>query len=140
MLFHDIEHAYAGLDLEPPLARLRDAISEWAMHAQVLDSQALMDHLDGFGLHSEVGQILAGTPVPLPACASSAAMPAEAEEGWWHIFGFLNVDRLHEEVNLAREDAARGLTWETERRLVALTSALNKVRTGEPDGAGLAAA
>jgi hypothetical protein len=99
-----------------------------------------MDHLDGFGLRTEVEQVLAGTPVPLPACAASAAMPAEAEEGWWHIFGFLNLDRLREEVNLAREDAAKGLTEETERRLVALMSALNKVRTGEPDGAGLAAA
>ena len=139
-LFHDVEHAYAGLELEPPLAQLRDAISEWAIHAEVLDSQALMDHLDGFGLNTEVGKVLAGTPVPLPACASLAAMPAEAEEGWWHIFGFLNVDRLREEVDLARRDAARGLTGETERRLVALMSALNKVRTGEPDGADLAAA
>jgi DNA primase len=139
LLFRDVEHAYAGLDLDPPIAQLRDAIGEWAIHAEVLDSQALMDHLDGFGLRTEVEQILAGTPVPLPVCASSAAMPAEAEEGWWHIFGFLNVDRLSEEVNLAREDAARGLTAETERRLVALMSALNKVRTGEPDGSGLAA-
>jgi DNA primase len=138
-IFHDVEHAYTGLDLDPPLARLRDAIGAWAIHAEVLDSQALMDHLDGFGLRTDVEHILAGTPVPLPACASSAAMPAEAEEGWWHIFGFLNVDRLREEVDLAREEAARGLTGETERRLVALMSALNKVRTGEPDGAGLAA-
>ena len=139
-LFHDVEHAYAGLELEPPLAQLRDAIAEWAIHAEVLDSEALMDHLDGFGLNTEVGKVLAGTPVPLPACASSAAMPAEAEEGWWHIFGFLNVDRLREEVDLARQDAARGLTGETERRLVALMSALNKVRTGDPDGADVAAA
>jgi len=139
-LLRDVEHAYAGLDLDTPLAQLRDAISEWAIHAEVLDSEALMDHLDGFGLRSDVERILAGTPVPLPACASSAAMPAEAEEGWWHIFGFLHVDRLSEEVNLAREDAARGLTGETERRLVALMSALNKVRTGEPDGTDLAAA
>jgi DNA primase len=139
-LFHDVEHAYAGLDLDPPLSDLRDAINEWALHAEVLDSQALMDHLDGFGLRTEVERVLAGTPVPLPACSSSAAMPAEAEEGWWHIFGFLNVDRLREEVNLAREDAAKGLTEETERRLVALMSALNKIRTGEPDGAGLTAA
>jgi DNA primase len=138
-VFHDIEHAYAGLDLEPPLARLRDAIGEWAIHAEVLDSQALMDHLDGFGLNTEVGNVLAGMPVPLPACASSAAMPAEAEEGWWHIFGFLNVDRLREEVDLARQDAARGLTGETERRLVALMAALNKVRTGDPDGTDAAA-
>jgi DNA primase len=139
-LFHDVEHAYAGLELEPPLAQLRDAIAEWAIHAEVLDSEALMDHLDGFGLNTEVGKVLAGTPVPLPVCASSAAMPAEAEEGWWHIFGFLNVDRLREEVDLARQDAARGLTGETERRLVALMSALNKVRTGDPDGADVAAA
>jgi DNA primase len=139
MVFRDVEHAYAGLDLDPALTHLRDTIAEWSIHAEVLDSQALMDHLDGFGLHSEVERILAGTPVPLPACASSEAMPAEAEEGWWHIFGFLNVERLREEVNLAREDAARGLTGETERRLVALMSALNKVRTGEPDGTDLAA-
>jgi len=138
-LLRDVEHAYAGLELDMPLAQLRDAIAEWAMHAEVLDSQALMDHLNGFGLHRDVERVLAGTPVPLPACASSAAMPAEAEEGWWHIFGFLNVDRLREEVNLARQDAARGLTEETERRLVALMSALNKVRTGEPDGTNLAA-
>jgi DNA primase len=139
LLFHDVEHAYAGLELSPSLSRLRDSIGEWAIHAKVLDSQALMDHLDGFGLRSEVDRVLAGTPVPLPACASSEAMPAEAEEGWWHIFGFLNVDRLREEVNMAREDAAKGLTGETQRRLVALISALNKVRTGEPDGADLSA-
>jgi DNA primase len=138
VLFRDVEHAYAGLDLDPPGAQLRDAIGEWAMHAEVLDSQALMDHLHTFGLRSEVERILAGTPVPLPVCAASAAMPAEAEEGWWHIFGFLNVERLREEVNSAREEAARGLTGDTERRLVALMSALNKVRTGEPDGAEIA--
>jgi DNA primase len=138
-LFRDVEHAYAGLELTTPLARLRDAISEWAEHAEVLDSRALMDHLHQFGLHNEVERTLAGTPIPLPACASPTVMPAEAEEGWWHIFGFLNVDRLHEEVKLARQDAARGLTGETERRLVALMSALNKVSAGEPDGAGVTA-
>jgi len=139
-LLRDVEHAYAGLDLDPALGELRDAITDWAMHAEVLDSQALMDHLEGFGLRDTVKRILAGTPVPLPECASSAAMPAEAEEGWWHIFGFLNVGRLREEINLAREDAARSLTEDTERRLVARTSALNRICTGEPDGADIAAA
>ena len=133
-LFHDVEHAYAGLDLDPPLAQLRDAIVEWAIHAEVLDSQALMDHLTQRGLHTEIERILAGTPIPLPACASSSAMPAEAEEGWWHIFGFLNVDRLREEVDLARQEMAKGLTGETQRRLERLKDALNKVSAGEPDG------
>jgi DNA primase len=139
-LFRDVEHAYAGLELEPPLTQLRDAITEWAIHAEVLDSQALMDHLDGFGLRTEVERVLAGTSVSLPACASALAMPAEAEEGWWHIFGFLNVDRLRQEVDLARQDMANGLTAETQRRLERLKDALNKVSAGEPDGTNLAAA
>jgi len=133
-LFHDVEHAYAGLDLDPPLAQLRDAIGDWAIHAEVLDSEALIDHVTKLGLHLEIERILAGTPIPLPACASSSAMPAEAEEGWWHIFGFLNVDRLREEVDLARQEMAKGLTGETQRRLERLKDALNKVCAGEADG------
>ena len=52
-------------------------------------------------------QVLAAVPVPLPACASPAAMPAEAEAGWWHIFGFLNVQRLGEEIALAKAACAQ---------------------------------
>jgi len=91
-------------------------------------------------VRAEIDKILAGTPVSLPACASPAAMPAEAEEGWWHIFGFLNIERLRDEVRMAREDASRNFTGETAQRLIALTSAFNKVCAGEPDGADLAAA
>jgi DNA primase len=139
-LLRDVEHAYLGLELDQSLDQVRDAITEWANHAEVLDSQALIDHLGGFGLRTDVERILAGTPVPLPACASSAAMPAEAEEGWWHIFGFLNVERLREEVAIATADLARSCTEETQRRLVALKSALEKISTGDPDGTDLAAA
>jgi len=91
-------------------------------------------------LRSEIERVLAGTPVPLPVCASSSAMPAEAEEGWWHIFGFLNVERLRQEVDLARQEMAKGLTGDTQRRLERLKDALNKVSAGEPDGTDLAAA
>ena len=139
-LFRDVEHAFAGLELDPPLAHLRDVLAEWAIDAEVLDSQALMDHLDGFGLRADVDRILAGTPVPLPGCAAAEAMPAEAEEGWWHIFGFLHVDRLREEVEAAQQDMARNLTADTERKLKSLKSAFIKVSSGEPDGADLAAA
>jgi len=75
--------------------------------------------------------------MPLPACASTEAMPAEAESGWWHIFGFLNVEHLREEVALAEADATRNLTPDTQRRLTALSEAFNKVRSGEPDGVGV---
>jgi DNA primase len=138
-LLRDVEHAYAALDLPRPLDRLRDALCSWADTADVLDSQALTDHLTSSGLQAEAEQALAAVPVPLPACASSVAMPAEAEAGWWHIFGFLNVDRLREEVALAEAACAADLTSLSQNRLLALKAALNKVNSGEPDGIDLAA-
>jgi DNA primase len=139
-LLHDVEHAYAGLDLAPALSRLRDVVLDWAGGAGVLDSGHLIDHLTLSGLAAEVEYVLAAVPVPLPAFVLPAAMPAEAETGWWHIFGFLNADRLREEVGVARAEAERNLNSETQRRLLALTAALNKVLTGEPDGVDLVAA
>jgi DNA primase len=139
-LLPDLEHAYAELELAPAPSRLRNALRAWAEAADVLDSQALMDHLTKSGLKTDVEQVLAAVPVPLPACALADAMPAEAEEGWWHIFGFLNVARLREEVAGAEAVFARDMTPENQTRLKALKSALNKVQSGEPDGVDLAAA
>ncbi len=142
-LLHDVEHAYAALGLPPPLDGLRQALLDWAHDgahaADVLDSEALMSHLKASGMAAEAEQALAAVPVPLPSCASPDVMPAEAEAGWWHIFGFLNVDRLREELELARAECSRDLNQATERRLVAMAEALRKVLTGEPDGIDLAA-
>ena len=138
-LLHDVDHAYADLDLAGPQARVRNALREWASHADRLDSDGLMDHLSSAGLSADVEQVMAPVPVPLPACSAATAMPAEAATGWWHIFGFLNVDRLREELTLAEAEAARNLTGDTVRRQVALKEALLKVQRGEPDGADLAA-
>ena len=82
-LLRGVGHAYAGLLLDPRLARLRECLSEWAKHAGFLDPQALIDHLDAFGLRTDIEHVLGGAPVPLPACVSPAArLVAEAEEGW----------------------------------------------------------
>jgi DNA primase len=139
VLLGDIEHAYLGLELPRPLAALRTALHEWAETAEILDSQALMTHLTNSGLQAEADQVLATVPVPLPACAASAAMPAEAAAGWWHIFGFLNVQRLSDEIALAEAACAQDLTQQSQNRLLALKAALNKVNSGEPDGVDLAA-
>jgi hypothetical protein len=64
-------------------------------------------------------------------------MPAEAEAGWWHFFGFLNVEHLREEVAQAEIEARTNLTAETQRRQIALRQALIRVASGEPDGVGL---
>ena len=139
VLVHDVDHAYAAMALPAALARMRDAIRLWVEQADVLDSRALIDHLTMSGLQAEIEQVLAAAPVPLPSCALPAAMPAEAEAGWWHIFGFLNLDHLREEVKLAETAAAMNLTQETQRRALSLKAALNKVMAGEPDGVDLAA-
>ena len=139
VLLRDVEHAFVGLDLPNPLASLRGALLDWAETAEILDSSALISHLTHSGLAAEIEQALATVPVPLPNCASSAAMPAEAEAGWWHIFGFLNVQRLGEEIALAEAACAQDLTPQSQNRLLALKAALNKVISGEPDGVDLAA-
>jgi DNA primase len=136
-LLNEVFQAYASLTLDPPLARLRDALDLWIESADTLDSGPLIDHLTKSGLDSEVRHVLAEAPMPLPACASLDTMPADAQAGWWHIFGFLNVEHLREEVLLAQADATRNLTPETQHRQQALAEALNKVRSGEPDGVGL---
>jgi DNA primase len=135
-LLHDVGHAYNALPTDPPLARLRDAMESWAETAETLDSAGLMDHLTKSGFEHDVQHVLTASSMPLPACASSGAMPAEAEAGWWHIFGFLNEKLLSEEVALAQAETARNLTPETWRRQKALVEALAKVRSGEPDGVG----
>jgi DNA primase len=105
----------------------------------MLDSDALMSHLTVSGMTAEVGQALAAVPVPLPSCAGFDVMPAEAEAGWWHIFGFLNVDRLKQEVAMAEAAFANSMTPENQHRLMALKQALIKVESGEPDGIDQAA-
>jgi DNA primase len=136
-LLNDVAPAYNALAMDATLVRLRDSIEHWASGAETLDSAGLMDHLTKSGFEHDVQHVLAGAPMPLPACASAEAMPAEAESGWWHIFGFLNEELLREEVALAQAEAARNLTPETWRRQKALVEALAKIRSGDPDGVGV---
>ncbi|OJY65350.1 MAG: DNA primase [Rhodospirillales bacterium 70-18] len=133
-LLRDVEEAFATLDLPEGLARLRDAILRWGQRAETLDSEALMSHLHHFGLAAEAAQALSAAAVPLPACASPDAMPAEAEAGWWHFFGLMNPGRLEEEVAAAGRDFALRADAAAQRRLIALCTARDALRRGEQDG------
>ena len=136
VLLADFAEAYESLELQPWLARLRMEVLRWADAAEMLDSNDLMNHLSRAGLEADARRAGAATPFPLPACALSDAIPAEAAAGWWHIFGFLNRDRLDQEVAAAERDFAARPDNRAERRLVALSEARNKLRQGEPDGVG----
>ena len=155
-LLHDVEEAFATVALPPALAGLRAAILQWSEQGQsgrdgsghtgsghtgsgqlgseqveTLDSAALITHLRQVGLAASVAHTLSAAPIPLPACAASDAMPAEAEAGWWHFFGLMNPVRLEEEVAAAMRAFTRDADRAVERRLIALCTARNALRQGE---------
>jgi DNA primase len=130
-LLHDVGEAFETLALPDHLGGLRDAVLDWADAAEELDSKGLADHLTRSGWAAEAALTLGSVPMPLPACAAPSASPAEAEAGWWHIFGLLNRERLEHEVRVARDECARDLNETTQRKLLALSSAYAALRRGE---------
>ena len=88
----------ADLGLSPDL---RAALQEWAETAEILDSHVLMSHLTLSGLQTEAHEVLAPVPMPLPACASPNALPAEAEDGWYHYYGLMRRGLLDVDVESA---------------------------------------
>jgi DNA primase len=132
-LFGDVEHAYGALRLAPWLDRLRHALQDWSQAAETLDSTGLMTHLTEIGLAAEAAQALSAVPVPLPACAATDAMPAEAEAGWWHIFGLMNRGRLQEEVAQAERDFVERADGPAQSRLIGLVRARNELMQSEQD-------
>ena len=129
-LLHDLEEAYALVDLPQQLERLRDEIRTFAsQQPEPLDSASLLTHLTASGRAADAAQALAD--MPLPASAASGAMPAEAEAQWWHFFGLLDLGGLNAQVERAIRDFADDPTEHTERRLVALCNARERLRSGE---------
>ncbi len=138
-LLPEIEEAFGGLALGEGLHELRIAMLQWSAATPSLDSQVLITHLQRIGLAAQAAQALSAVPVPLPACASEAAMPAEAASGWWHFFGLMNPSRLEDEVANASRAFATTADEVTQRRLVALCTARDALRGGrigwdEPGG------
>jgi DNA primase len=130
-LLHDVEEALAAIALAPPLDRLRAELLRWAEQSETLDSSGVITHLTSAGLAAEAAQALSAVPYPLPACALPDAQPAEAEAGWWHIFGLMHRGRLEEEVASASRAFASHPDEAAQRRLIALCNARDALRRGE---------
>lgn len=122
-LLPDVDEAFAAIDLPAPLAALRHAMHEWADVAETLDSETLLSHLRVSGLAAEVAQTLANHPMPLPPGARADAMPAEAAEGWWHLFQLFGETRLADEVHAAGRAFAAQADGAAQDRVVSLRSA-----------------
>jgi DNA primase len=133
-LLSDVAHAFATIELSPDNDRLRKALLSWSDHADVLDSQGLIDHLTASGLAADAARVLAAVPFPLPAFASAEATPGDAEEGWWHIFGLMQRGRLEQDVATAQRDFEARVDPDSQRRLIALRTDLVSVQCGEEPG------
>ena len=131
-LLRDTEEAFAALDLPPALGRLRDEMLHVA-DGHALDSASLLAHFSASGVADEAAEVLSGRIMPLPACTRVDAMPAEAEAGWWHIFGLMHVASLREDVVAAGRDFAASPTTATQARLIALTEALDHLTAAQSD-------
>ena len=127
-LLHDMEEAWMGLDLPLPLARLREAML-FAVHhaAEPLDSAALVAHLEQTDSADTAAVVLSGRPMPLPAYARTVAMPAEAEAGFWEIFGLMHQASLQADIAAAGQAFTQNPNAETQARLIALTEALDQL-------------
>ena len=132
-LLRDVEHAFAEIDLPAPCDRLRKALLAWAEHADVLDSPALVSHLTSSGLLADAERIAAPVPFPLPGYAQAGATLREAEVGWWHTFGLMNLSRLQEELIAAQRALAEKMNADTHRRVVALNEAVRRAIETDPE-------
>ncbi len=132
-LLRDTEEAFVGLELPHDLAHLRDAIVAAADYG-VLDSAALLSHLETTDTADAAASVLSGRPMPLPAYARPDAMPAEAEAGWWEIFGFMHAPSLRSDIAEAGRAFIVAPSPETQARLIALNEALDHLTQGQsPD-------
>ena len=134
-LAHDLEEAYGSLKLPPALRALRDAMLDYFAReftdARPLDSAGLADHLQSLGLSVEMALALEETP----SCGRPDTQPAEAEAGWWHFYGLMHRDGLHDAV----EDARRAYVANPDdaaclARFNALCLASFRLRRGEQTG------
>ncbi len=137
-LMHDVEEAFGVVSLPSELSELRDAMIQWAAvredAGQPLDLASLMDHLTHSALAEAAARVLGLASLPQAAFTMADAMPAEAEAGWWHIFGLMHRDRLEEEVTAAMRDLTERADDASQRRLIALCTARNALRQGESGG------
>ena len=128
-LLHDVEESFTSLVLSPVMGRLRDAVLE----THILDSAALLSHLNASGATDDLAEALSSVPYPLPACAEPGAMPADALTGWFHFYGLLNGSGLDMEVEAAKQDFVAHPDERTQRRLIALCEARSRLLMAEPN-------
>ncbi len=134
-LARDLEEAYASLPLPSELQPLREAMLGYFARdfndSHTLDSAGLVNHLRSLGLSMDLARALDETP----SCGRPDAQPAEAEAGWWHFYGLMHRDGLHDAVEAARHHYIANPEDEAAlARFNALCLAAFRLRRGEQAG------
>ena len=134
-LARDLEEAYASLPLPAALQPVREAMLGYFTRdfndSHALDSAGLVNHLRSLGLSVDLARVLDETP----SCGRPDAQPAEAEAGWWHFYGLMHRDGLHDAVEAARRNYVANPEDEAAlARFNALCLAAFRLRRGEQAG------
>ncbi|MDE8348989.1 MAG: DNA primase [Acidocella sp.] len=142
-LLHDVEEAFALIDLPPDCAKLREAFSAYMAsnpdqklhHSnETLDLQGHLTHLPQNALGIVAARILAMSP--LPASAAASATLAEAADLWWEMFGLMRSSRLRlrdQRDEQRQRYMAAPDDPETVQKFIRLSSALSRAERAERD-------
>jgi DNA primase len=131
-LIHDVEEAFARVNLPKNYANIRDALSSFACGTKTLDTSTLFTHLTELGLADEARLIeaLSAEDHRLDADASLAEI---AKTWWsWYILMDFSIDMLRsqrdEQQNYWMNHQDDAAAW---GRLVKYNELLRQARTGE---------
>jgi len=119
------------LPLPTRAQRLHAAVQAYVDDAEHLDFTGLIAHLTSLRLADDCAWALGEIPLPLPECAGPNATAAEAEAGWWTIYGLMRRGSLEAEVAAARRYFEAEPSQAAQQRLIALCAALESSRRGD---------
>ncbi len=135
-ILHDEEDVVGSLPLPETTHRLRRLMLDWIHAGGSLDAAELMDHLRALGCAADAEALTSAVDAILPAGARAGAMPAEALETFWHYVGLVRRSTLAQEVETARDAFARQCDEPSQRRLIALRTAQQRLHAeAGPSGA-----
>lgn len=126
-ILHAEEEVVATLAVPPPLQAIQATMLDCVHLSENLDAERLMNHVRATGYGADVEALTRGIDSILPAGARPTAMPAEALETFWHYVGLLRRSTLAEELASAREAFAKQCDEPSQRRLIALRTAQERL-------------
>jgi len=137
-LIHDLDEAFAHIQLPPAESALREALHDFVVCAKTLDRENLLAHLDSLGLGGQARDLETALTRDEGRVFDPLESPADAIRNWWnwynHMSDIIRILRAQHDEAL-RDYAARMDDEEAQERLKRYTHLLREAEAGEAGGA-----